>query len=410
MWKKRKIRKELKNFKKNLRYILHVNDDVYPAAAKEKIQSALDKAGDLAPEDTDKVEEFLSQASRDVDAVLPKKSFPLIREYADILCVALCVAFGIRALFLQPFKIPTSSMQPTLFGIHYIADKNTLPHLPDPLQYALFSTQRAKLVVRETGELDQDSVRKTSRLLFFPWTRFIIERVGYSLPGTPDKVDQYAFKGRRYFEAGETVCDGWLSLGDHLFVDRYTFHLREPRRGDVVVFNTEDITYKVSPRIRFPDSQGHDLAEQRVSLVDRGYYYIKRLIGLPGDTLRIKDGVVYVKPKGIDEEKPLTHYAPNTGKLYGYRGGYHGHTNSPAATHLKDSESTFTVPEDTYFVMGDNSRSSFDSRYWGVVPRRNIVGRAFFVFWPFSRRWGFVDRVGPLDVETTDDGSTMHLQ
>ena len=135
-----------------------------------------------------------------------------------------------------------------------------------------------------------------------------------------------------------------------------------------------------------------------------GYYYIKRLVGLPGDTLKIVDNQLLIRPAGATEFKPIQEIAPVFKKLYSGQGGYQGHTNSPGEGGggylLRRAEDEFTVPADSYFMLGDNTRFSADSRLWGVVPRRNIVGRALVVFWPFSRRWGVVDRAEPLPVPT----------
>ena len=67
---------------------------------------------------------------------------------------------------------------------------------------------------------------------------------------------------------------------------------------------------------------------------------------------------------------------------------------------LFGAESDYVVPEDHYFMLGDNSAFSLDSRFFGAVPRHNLVGRSWFIFWPFSRRWGLTDRLEPLDHPT----------
>lgn len=70
--------------------------------------------------------------------------------------------------------------------------------------------------------------------------------------------------------------------------------------------------------------------------------------------------------------------------------GYRGYSNPQAALYLTTPEETFTVPPHSYFALGDNSYNSSDSRYWGIVPERNVIGRGYFVYWPFSSRWGFI--------------------
>jgi signal peptidase I len=385
----RRHRKKLKHFIKHVRHILHVEDDVLDEKVKTRLDEVIIEAESIDKDDEDKISVFLKEAPERVSKTLPKKSAPLLREWVDIIAVAVMVAFGIRALFLQPFKIPTSSMQPTLFGIHYI-QKDALPDLPSFLESSIFGVERAKLAVKETGHLD--SIYSFNKYKFLPWTGFKIGDESYSLPGEPKKVNEYAFHGNSFFEKGDVLCNGWLSTGDHLFVDRFSHHFMGMRRGDVVVFNTEGIEHNFIP------------------LINRGYYYIKRLVGLPGDTISIKNDMVYVKPAGEEKTRPITELSPAFKKIYSRKGGYHGHLALIAGNYLKDYDSTFLVPENCYFVLGDNSDSSFDSRYWGVVPRKNIVGKGFFVFWPFSRRWGLVDSKEPLDTPTKINFPAMSLQ
>jgi len=325
---------------------------------------------------------------------VPPKSFPRVREWMDILAVAMAVAFGIRGLFLQPFKIPTSSMQPTLYGIHYMKPEGSANpwvfRLPQPLSWLLFSTRNAELTIRQAGKLDPESFRVGGNAIFDN-LKFDVAGITYSLPGAPNKVAEYsgiAEDPEREFTAGEIFTNGKLSSGDHLFVDRTGINLFGLHRGDVTVFNTEKI---VAP-------DGARLLDQS------GYYYIKRLAGLPGDTLKIVNGQLYVRPAGEREFRKIQDLAPVFGKIYSMKGGYQGHANSPGDTpcgyYLQTAEDEFTVPADHYFMLGDNTKFSSDSRIWGTVPRRNIVGKAFFVFWPFSRRWGMADRCGAYHVPT----------
>ncbi len=385
----RKCRRGIDDFIGQLRHIVHVNDDILPTSTKEKVAELVLEAEAIDPSDHEEAKHFIERAPVRAAKILPKKNFPVIREYVDIIAVAFSVAFGIRALYLQPFKIPTSSMQPTLFGIHYMNKDSTIPDsAPDLVNYCLYSVQRARLAVKREGSFDPGSVSQYARYIIFPWTRFKIGGVGYELPGIPDQIAKYALKGdvfgNREYNEGEILCDGWLSLGDHLFVDRCTYHFREPRRGDVVVFVTENMPCR-----------------------SRGFYYIKRLIGMPGDTIKVVDREVHVKEKGSDEFVPISSFGiKEINRIYSNQGGYHGHLPMELLTTGNEIE----VPKGCYFMMGDNSANSSDSRMWGFLPRRNIVGRALFVFWPFSRRWGLVDKCAPIPVETTPDLSAMELQ
>ncbi|MFH1414316.1 MAG: signal peptidase I [Candidatus Omnitrophota bacterium] len=115
--------------------------------------------------------------------------------------------------------------------------------------------------------------------------------------------------------------------------------LRDPGRGDVIVF--------IYPQDRKKD-------------------FIKRLIGLPGETVEIKNGSIFINGK------PSLESIFGTTFYYNY-GGFGREGNK------------VTVPDDSYFVLGDNSASSKDSRYWGFVPREDILGRALVIYWPPKR-------------------------
>jgi signal peptidase I len=243
-----------------------------------------------------------------------------------------------------------------------------------------------------------------------PW---MYDRSSLGLPGAGTLKMNFLTKP---FNEGDSLCNGWLSLGDHLFVDRVTFHFREPRRGDITIFTTEGI------------DTGRYGAQ-------KGYFYIKRLIGMPGDALKNINGTVYVKPKGADKYKKITEFGiEGINRIYSGKGGYHGHTpvrllsesetermysaytinsHHPCAKVKFSEDGGIIVPENCYFMMGDNSANSSDSRYWGFVPRKNIIGRAFFIFWPFSRRWGLAGSPPPLNVKTKREGDyfpSMELQ
>ena len=125
--------------------------------------------------------------------------------------------------------------------------------------------------------------------------------------------------------------------GDYLIIDQISYRLREPKRGEVIVF-------------RFPDSPS-----QR---------FIKRIIGLPGEEIEVKDGQVTIYQNSESIILDESDYLPYSLETMG---------------NLRES-----LGENEYFVLGDNRTVSSDSRRWGAVPEKNIIGRVFFRLWPVN--------------------------
>ena len=147
-----------------------------------------------------------------------------------------------------------------------------------------------------------------------------------------------------------------LQINDRVLVNKISYRIGEPQRGDVVVFdrtpNTDESLFGALLR---------NLAES-VGLRTPEADLIKRVIGLPGETVEIRDNMVLIDGVAIDE--PYLSEITRTSRM-----------------------DALTIPEDEYFVMGDNRRRSLDSRSFGTVSRNEIVGKAFVIIWPTSR-WG----------------------
>ena len=280
------------------------------------------------------------------------------RENCEVILVAIVVAVGIRSYFLQPFKIPTGSMQPTLNGI--IGHQMTAEP-PNILQQVAEFILRGRNYINVVSQEDDEvlQIQRQKFLFFFTWSRIICEHQRFRVYCPPEQLsaDFRVAPGIRY-RRGDVIARGAVDTGDQVFVDKFSYNFVKPHRGDVFVFRTKNI-----PEIG-----------------DQTQFYIKRLAGLPGDTLRIAPPKLYVNGKvaqGYGFERVMS-------AKDGYRGYGPGHLV------MSDPAKTYRVPEHSYFAMGDNSYNSYDSRWWGPVPERNLVGRGLFVYWPFIPHWGLI--------------------
>ena len=205
--------------------------------------------------------------------------------------------------------------------------------------------------------------RAKENSLLFTFSRLECERQNFLVYASPDTLRQdFNVFPNRLVHRGEVIARGAIDTGDQVFVDKCSYNFVKPHNGDVFVFRTNGI-----PAIREDPIAGPP-------------FYIKRLAGLPGDTLRIDPPFLYIngkKAEGYGFERVMSARPP-------YRGYAPGHE------YLSKPDLTYTVPRDGYFAMGDNSYNSFDSRYWGPVPVENLVGRGLFVYWPFFPHWGLI--------------------
>ncbi len=131
-----------------------------------------------------------------------------------------------------------------------------------------------------------------------------------------------------------------LIEGDKLFVNKFIYRFKTPQRGDIVVF-------------KYPGDPKKD--------------FIKRLVAFGGETVEIQDGKIYVDGKSLTDPETF-------GKFYYYNHDPFGGPNEK-----------IKVPLDSFYVLGDNSANSTDSRFWGFVPKKNLIGKAVFRWWPIPR-------------------------
>jgi signal peptidase I len=329
--------------------------------------------------------------------------------------VALAVAMAIRTFFLQPFKIPTGSMQPTLFGVTSVPDfsQSSIRFWAQYAKPAVFEAdvkeqarlrealqipsgwQRVKewfagnsfvhVVAQADGTIDQISPVATFLIFNLKQTLWI-GGVPHTIWFPPDFGEQTlanraALSRDHVYHKGDDVVKMKVSAGDHLFVDRVSYNFRKPERGEIVVFAT---------------------AGTRIEQQDQ--FYVKRLTVLPGERVQIGDDRhLRINGKRLDAGTPhfenVYSFNPNTPP---HESRYSGHLNNTIANAddiypniaplFPDADTVFTNGDDSYMVFGDNTCNSSDSRYWGTFPAKNIIGKSFFVYWPLTDRFGWGNR------------------
>jgi signal peptidase I len=305
------------------------------------------------------------------------------RDNVEVFLVAIVVAMGIRTFFLQPFKIPTGSMQPTLYGVK-TDDLRFDPNFKMPnlltraYELAVHGAFYHEFIAPQDGEIVNLGPLQHF-LLFINRQNLWVQYAGSSQPvpvtvwfGPDDQKNQYdAGLLRSYpsvFRKGERIIGFKETTGDHLFVDRFTYNFRPPHRGEIIVFMTKGIA----------------------GIRDQDQFYIKRLIGLGGETVSIgEDRHVRIDGRRLDASTP--HFE----NVYGFDprsepqdSHYSGHVLD-GRSNLGTPGQSITVPPGHFVVFGDNTVNSLDSRYWGPLPEENVIGKSFFVYWPITSRFGW---------------------
>lgn len=370
------------------------------------------------------IEELEPVLARNGGRVYPHSG---IREWIEFFVVAAILLVGSRQFFAQPFKIPTNSMWPTYNGmvpeVHATTDAE--PGAAARLfrkialgasAYRIDAQATGEVLIPITGAGLLRAPSQGRQFIVFPQAQYQYELFAGSERKLPDGTTAYdiaplasisvprdfdmrmlyrdafapdafdfsaAADAWRYVDRTVTDADGRpvrvrflrtgkqaragaralsfdLITGDHLFVDRISYHFVPPRVGSGFVFRTTNIPGTVDERGNHIDS-----------------YYIKRLAGIPGDKLEIRNGVLYRNGAPIDGAQAFGDNAARAGKYRGYQN-----------TGLLAAGRTHAVSAGGYIALGDNSYSSSDSRYWGEVPKRDAVGRPLWVFYPFGSHWG----------------------
>jgi signal peptidase I len=418
-------------------------------SANAGLKKALSEKPLSGPHLEEKAKEVDIQLQKSGDFYYHKKSWV---ENVEMLLVAAIVVIGIRSFFVQPFIIPTNSMYPSFSGMqpHVYEDKDSTPgfvgRCVDKLflgasHFSLEAESAGNLYLKLQGQMSfrfDDSKFPEGRFFIFPSTvrEYVFEVGGKdhvlrvpaefdldeliakrfagveNLQDLPLIVTQdQGFPSNRlklsdkHFNKGDLLLGFDILLGDALFVDRFSYNFVHPKSGDPAVFRTGSI-----------DEFNRKIGTGVVSQIGEDKYYIKRLVGEPGDVLQMKvpesiftngtdvrkgvPGVVYRNGVPLDgrtafdrNRKRVEDLAsdPNAVPEDAYP-GYRAEgilTNQASIKVPKAHENP--TGKKAFFAMGDNSTDSLDGRAWGFVPENEIIGRAFLVYYPFTKRWGFAD-------------------
>lgn len=371
-------------------------------------------------------------------------------ENVEMLLVAAIVILGIRSFFVQPFIIPTNSMYPSFYGMQpYIYEDEAPPNPFVRLMEKVFlgashyrldaeSSGYLYLVLQNGGShryatanfpdgrffILPSSVREyvfeiggKEHLLHVPAEFDLDELLAEKFAGISDlrdlpliiAQDHRIANGRmklseNKLRKGDTALAFDVLIGDALFVDRMSYNFVRPKSGDPIVFRTAKI-----------DQFNQELGTPAKARIGEDKYYIKRLVGEPGDTLEMKvpenifsngmdlrkgvPGILHrngspivSSEASVKNNRQVSLFAqdPASEKLEGFP-GYRADGLLSNQTLLRiplNSDLNNPTKQNGYFAMGDNSTDSLDGRAWGFVPESQIIGKALFIYYPFTRRWG----------------------
>ncbi len=393
--------KQAKLLHKGVTRFLHYKCDLLPAAKVGEItglRTQLEEA--MKQRDKARIESLSTTINKTCERAMPEARSSELAENVEVFFVSIVIALGIRTYIAQPFQIPTGSMQPTLNGI---VMRGTAEDPRPSLVVRFLDWFRGRSYVNVIADRDgrvvglsergwDVSLRRMTLSVLTPHTVLTLDDgsnivikgpkekvlselgLGESLGLRPTHSGPLNPEGKPtlYYAAdlggtappvrrGQVLARGIIDWGDHVIVNKFAYHFRKPKRGEVFVFTTKNIS-----GIHVPEGHGSQ-------------HYIKRLGGVPGDALAVEEPNLYINGR-LAEEEGFKRVMQGTRDhpVNGYR-GYESRGMSPVQLEARQ-----------YFALGDNSFNSSDGRYWGHVPEQNLVGPGWLCYWPLAKHWGFI--------------------
>ncbi len=419
----KKMRENAANWLELAEKVYHYRRDVLSATQVSELQGQIAGLRELLKERAgaeklklavERAEEVLRRTG---GAIYPKSA---LVENVEFFLVAAIVILGIRTYFVQPFKIPTNSMWPTYNGMTpevFTRTSDEPGAAAKVIRFLAFGARPKRVNAPVGGEVivplgivqgnayvpfrevpgrkwlvipttlreytllvgDQPVTVTVPADFDFEWAvrdglfpelatsgmpgRVDLARLAERPGATVTRAGFHLLRTGKQVKEGDRVLAFDVITGDQLFVDRISYHFFRPKVGQGFVFRTDHIA---SEYMR--DGRTGGQLEQ---------YYIKRLVGVPGDKLQVRQPVLFRNGEPISGSTAFDANAHTRGKYRGY-----------FSLGLLAEGKTVTVPAHKFFAMGDNSGNSQDSRYWGYVPAKDVVGRPLFVYYPFTRHWG----------------------
>jgi signal peptidase I len=346
-------------------------------------------------------------------------------DNVEFFLVAAIVVLGFRAFIAQPFKIPTNSMWPSYYGMtaDNLMARNENPNpVMTALRFVTLGAFRQEASAAKAGELsfkvfpdgrmaytvvkgrkwlvipteykeytffvdnteakirvptefsEFDEVMQTTlfggidgyrqALMQASANKHLTQSTALLRQGSNDLARVLVLQTGKTYVAGQPIMRFDILTGDQLFVDRISYHFVQPKPGDGFVFRTGNIAG-----------------------IGMDSYYIKRLVGTPGDKIEIREPMIYRNGAPITGATAFDLNGTRSGKYAGYFDSTTLERRGGLWPFLKKGE-VLTVPAGKFFAMGDNSGNSRDSREWGFVPAADVIGRPLFIYFPFTERVG----------------------